>query len=466
MPVILVVVLVGAYVIYKGLASSSLSSCRQFNRSCLTESKESTIVRLYVAVLGRSPSRADVAYWSPKLQDTSINEAAKIAQWFIQSQEFKRAHPEFATITSGATQTKNEAFVTLVRQQLFGELPSILTIAYEADKLTTKAVTPAVLVARLVQSSEAKQALLNKVAVVVAVQDTPLCTARRGATQDIAGPQQSAYRQVELPQNTIINATTAKWDGLNTANQPITWATIVDGQGGNCWYGGRFIGAWNDRSPDVTWENPYHHSAGMTIRTNNFLVEGFRVHNQGDGIRMESRANNFHIRNVYLSDIHDDCVENDGFNNGLTEGSLFDGCYSGFSAANTVGNGSNNTWRIQNNLLRMKPFHTIYKPEKYVARGCKIPSHHGLFKGWSSNNPGPNVVLKNNIFMAEEIPCSGTLDIPPNMKLSECRNNTFVWLGKGPFPYTLPSCIRVTTDKRVWDNAVSRWKQQHPSVGW
>jgi hypothetical protein len=37
-----------------------------------------------------------------------------------------------------------------------------------------------------------------------------------------------------------------------------------------------------------------------------------------------------------------------------------------------------------------------------------------------------------------------------------------VWTGAGPFPQTLPSCFKITTDASVWTNAVNTWKSNHP----
>lgn len=458
LPLLVLVIGIGGYLVYRSYAGTTLVSCQRFENSCLTESRQSTIVRLYYTILGRAPSQEDISYWTGRMlgyNGSKLN-AAQVAEAIVNSPEFKNKHGQLS----------NEAFVSTVYQQANGVSASTQTFKTTADQLNSRKLARGTYLVQLANSSNTKQALLNKVALALAVKTSSLCLSRNTGNVDIANTQKTPYRNVTLPQSSVINATTAKWDGKKTDGSAITWATIVDGRDGGCWYGGRFFGSWDDRSPNVTWENPYHHSAGMVIRSSNFMVEGLRVNNQGDGISAEGGAKNFRIRNVYLSDIHDDCVQNDGFNSGLVEGSLFDGCYSGFSAASDRGSGATNTWRFENNLVRMKPFHTIYKPEKYLARGCKIPSHHGLFKGWSATNPGPKVVLKNNIFRADEDSCVGTLDIPANMNLTECSNNTFVWLGKGPFPYKLPDCIKVTTNKAVWDNAVAKWKTDHPTIGW
>ncbi len=299
----------------------------------------------------------------------------------------------------------------------------------------------------------------------VSTQPVSTCLSRKGTRQSISKLQKTAFKNYSISNNTVIDASKAYWDGSDASGVPISWAIVVDGKGPACWYGGKYTGAWDDRSRTVTWSKDYHHAGAFTIRMNDFLVEGLRAHNQGDGIRMEQRGSNFHIKDVHLSDIHDDCVENDFLHNGITENSLFDGCYAGFSAATFEGinpDGSKNTWTIRNNLMSLKSFYTMFRPEKYGTYGYSM-----LFKGWFEKGKGPSLVLENNIFMADRPPSIGRLDIPPNADLKSCKNNTFVWLGQGPMPYKdqLPkNCFTFTTDKRVWDNAVAQWKKQHPNV--
>jgi len=292
--------------------------------------------------------------------------------------------------------------------------------------------------------------------------NSSLCLRRSGEKLAVSNLQKARYTNYAIKPNTVIDGRRAYWDGTDAAGLPISWAITVDGIGPACWYGGKYTGAWDDQSRSVTWSKDYHHAGAFTIRMNDFLVEGLRAHNQGDGIRMEAGGSNFHIKEVYLSDIHDDCVENDYLHSGIVENSLFDGCYAGISAATHDGinpSGPKNVWTFRNNLLRMKAFPTMFRPEKYGSFG-----HAMLFKGWYAPNKGPQLVLENNIFLADRKSSIGDLQIPPNAVLKGCSNNTFVWLGEGPFPYKLPSCFRVTTDKSVWDNAVAQWRATYTST--
>lgn len=293
------------------------------------------------------------------------------------------------------------------------------------------------------------------------------CLARSGQVINLSGLQKGRVTRYSITPNTIFNAKNIYWDGTDTAGRPVNWPLGFDGTGPACWYGGRYQGVWDDTNANVTWGNTYHHAGAMNIRMGNFLAEGFRADNQGDGITMTHAGATFHIRGVHLSNMHDDCVENDALYSGITEDSFFNGCYSGFSADshNDSSNGSNNTWLIENNLLRMKPFPTVHRVSYFTDRGCSLPNHMHIFKGWwRPASPGPKVVLKNNIFKFDIRPCDTYPVIPPGMPLAQCSNNIIVYTGPGNFPQPIPPCFTITRDASVWNNAVTKWKQTHPDA--
>jgi hypothetical protein len=80
------------------------------------------------------------------------------------------------------------------------------------------------------------------------------------------------------------------------------------------------------------------------------------------------------------------------------------------------------------------------------------------------NSRSPRFILRNNVFRADRVgqESDRRMGIPPGHVL-ECENNVMVWLGPGNYPAALPSCFRVTKDKRVWDDAVARGTAQHPA---
>jgi hypothetical protein len=286
------------------------------------------------------------------------------------------------------------------------------------------------------------------------------CLKRAGTRVALTGPQSREYHVIE-PANTVIDASTAKWSGASGGLR--TWPITIDGPGPVCWYGGTFDGDWDDSDPAITWENPYHHSGGITIRAPGMLVEGLRIDNQGDGVNVDKGGTNFDLRGIHLSNIHDDCIQDDYLYSGKIEDSFLESCYVGFSAAWTnlpAGTGIGNVLQIDNTLEHSScsvPYYT------------RADSCYGLwFKGWYETDIGPNLILRNDIFRFDQI--SGQMSfseaqytVPNNAKFLACSNNIIVWTGPGNFPYPLPSCFKVTKDVSVWNDAVATWKANHPA---
>ena len=284
------------------------------------------------------------------------------------------------------------------------------------------------------------------------------CLKRTGTIVTPTGLLQARYIRSITP-NTVINATNLWWNGVYSNGEPLEWPITTGGDGPGCWFGGKYQGVWNDRDPNVTWADPYHKSGVITVRSPQFLVEGLRADNSGDGVRFEGNAHGFHVRGVYMSNMHDDCVENDHMNSGTIEDSLFDGCYAGISAdhTNPTLDGSNDTMVFKNNLLYMKPMPTVFRG---TAPGTAM-----LFKGWSgAGSPAPAMVIENNVFRIDQKPGFESHNIPSRMKITSCSNNVIVWLGPGEFPYNYPSCFRITKDINVWNAAVAKWKEDHANV--
>ncbi len=211
-------------------------------------------------------------------------------------------------------------------------------------------------------------------------------------------------------------------------------------------------------------------NAGVAFTNGAFTVDGVRIDNVTDGIRPR-REGGFVVRNVHLSFIRDDCVENDHLQDGLVEDSLFDGCYTGFSARPSPAivdsgyNGVGKTWTISRSLVRLQP---LPGPDGGSVDGLG----HGAFFKWHlwddpARSLSPQLALHGNIFMLERVggPGGDRMGVPPEQVVA-CSDNVIVWLGSGPFPGVLPpGCFTVTTDRRVWDDAVADWIVRHPEVG-
>jgi len=196
----------------------------------------------------------------------------------------------------------------------------------------------------------------------------------------------------------------------------------------------------------------------MFIYSPNSTVEVAHVTNYGDGIRIENYAENFVIRDVRITDSHDDCVEDDRQHNGLIDDSYLDGCFvlissrPGAAVPPSVDGRANNI-TIQNSLLWQKGMPTC-------GFAGQFPPCTGPTWKWDnrSGKPGPKLVLKNDVIRIDQKPSNGDLKFPPQVS---CENTTLVWLGPGTYPVAMPPGCTVTTNISVWNAAVSAWLARH-----
>ncbi len=286
------------------------------------------------------------------------------------------------------------------------------------------------------------------------------CLARSGPIDAVVGAQFEELRRPSVADGTVFDASSAVWAGRDVDGDDIAWTVTLrngDTGRGSCWFGGEINGPWNDTDSGVTWEEPYHHAGGMTIELADFLIEGVRIDNQGDGIR--TYGPDIRVVGAHLSDIHDDCIENDDLYSVTIERSLLDGCYVGLSArpfTTSAPDGSGNLWTVSDSLIRLEAQPTVYKGPS--------PGHGGFFK-WDDEGRAPQLSIHDTVLRADQYPNHGTLGIPDGLEIASCSNNTMVWLGDGDFPGELPDCFDVTTDEAVWANAVTEWRRESSRPG-
>lgn len=233
-----------------------------------------------------------------------------------------------------------------------------------------------------------------------------------------------------------------------------------------CWAGGA-IHYTNDY--DITWgESKTPNNAALMSWTGDITFDGVRIHNAHDAIRpRRSPAAFWTIRNSWVTYNRDDCIENDFMAAGLVDDSLFDGCYVFLSSRIPDATDYGNTVTVQNSLIRMQEM-----PGPYGHEDPTIMGHGPLFKYQADS---PDLVLKNNIFLMESYVTtrntvrsqSASFDLLGFPKLAGCSGNVIVWTGPGEFPGNIPndpSCVTVTTDRTVWDDARAKWLAEHPLV--
>lgn len=126
-PIVLVVILVGAYVIYRSFAAVS-TSCPPTTtdvEQCTTTSDEAKIARLYYTIMGRTPDQAGLYYWVSQLQNGKT--LLSIAKSFLGTPEFRARY--------GANST-NKEFITKLYQNMFNREPSNADLIYWENQLT------------------------------------------------------------------------------------------------------------------------------------------------------------------------------------------------------------------------------------------------------------------------------------------------------------------------------------------
>jgi hypothetical protein len=218
-----------------------------------------------------------------------------------------------------------------------------------------------------------------------------------------------------------------------------------------------------------TWEDLERNYNGdaldIGVEADWAVVDGLRADNVFDAIAVQGPAEaELVVRNVHLTDIRDDCIENDHNPKSLTiQSSLLDGCFTGISerpderqhpqpmaapGAVTILDGV---------LLRVKaqPFGTACHHAAACADG---KGANGLFK-WSPAGT-PSVRIRDSILRVDRYSAYGPSEMlfPPGTVV---ENSVLVWLGPGAYPASLPPGLGVTTDVTVWDRARSAWLCRH-----
>lgn len=304
-------------------------------------------------------------------------------------------------------------------------------------------------------------------AAVLASATTALCVAAAPATRVVTGTHATALRDRELAAGAVLDLRAASFLASAANRYPLSFR----GGSGACIAGGTVQGQYDrgwswDRMHDVN-------NAALAFENPGLTVDGLRADNVTDGIRPRPGVG-FTIANVWLSYVRDDCVENDHLEGGLVRDALLDGCYVAFSARPSPAkrerglDGSGKLWTIRDSLVRLAAM-------PGPRGGTTGERGHGVFFKWhNTKDPtrslSPRLALHGNIFLAEGSGPKGgyRLGVPP-ARLASCSNNVVVWLGSGKFPGNVPDdCFRVTTDRRVWDDAVATWHRRHgydPATG-
>jgi hypothetical protein len=325
--------------------------------------------------------------------------------------------------------------------------------------------------------------------------DTFACLAEHGRRViEVTGDYgYDRFHYTERADDAVFNARGARWSFQTfptpRQNYPIS---IKGGAANACWIGGLVAGT---NPPTAGWGEMYSVANGSGFNfgdgrsTEGFTLDGIRMDNVWDGIRPRGHADNFHVKNVWVSNGRDDCFEDDHGDTGVLEDSLFEACHMGISSRAGKGRGRNEAQaqqasapvepppgagdrvlEIRNTLISLGA-HPKPNPKRANFPWFKDPGHGMFFKLGAGDL---KFKLYDNLFMLEQYPNNSkrAWGLPPEDfadRLADCSGNVLVWLGEGEYPGPFhndrfPNCWTVTTDRSVWERARQDWIDRHPQV--
>jgi hypothetical protein len=278
-----------------------------------------------------------------------------------------------------------------------------------------------------------------------------------------------------LENGTAIDARGDVWDTTNPGPNGYRVGIKIHAKTGSrndlCLVGGRITSGELD--PENTSWNTWHSAYGMIVEVDDITVIGTSFANTGDMISFQGE--DWHVIGVRAEApagwpgayIHDDCIENDGMENGIVEDSKFDGCNI-FMSSNSGVNGGHRTVRVTDTLVRLQAYRNNFDVPKYGEN-----THGGFFKFANPLNVGqgtpPKLVIKDSVFRADQ-PGSfggnagGFLGLPPG---TECDNvmliGTEAWQARDRASWQA-QCTNLTYGTIAdWNARVADWDADHPA---
>jgi hypothetical protein len=339
--------------------------------------------------------------------------------------------------------------IGLTRKQVLGTL-AVLVVLAGASVVVVKARS----------LEEAPQQQISTQGIELAGCPTP---SRYGtAPTAVAGTVQT-YRLTAVPDNHAYDLRSARVVGFpESSRYPLLFGKNRPGRS-TCVVGGTVEG---QQSRDLTWQTMKRvfDGDGLSIKSTAGVVDGIRIDNVQDGIgTIGGDPGGITIRNVYMTYIRDDCLENDAIVQVTLRDSLLDGCYSAISERPGAGTTPplpppTETTTLDGVLIRLQPMPFNKERATCPRNAADGLGHSGFFK-WSRY--ANRLVVKDTVLLAERnsVNCGSSLNLP---RSGSYDNVKLVWLGPGKYPGRVPgSGVTVTSDRGVWDRARAEWLTRH-----
>lgn len=273
-----------------------------------------------------------------------------------------------------------------------------------------------------------------------------------------------------LPEGSEVDARTALFRVANSANPfptadkpcdkgdlPVNpYPLQVRDSPGFTLRGGLFSGAVPLESD---WEDTYCNSAGILLRDGiDGSIEAPRLRRVWDAIRITEGTSGFHLRGAWISEVRDDCIENDYLNGGLVEDSLLDGCFSGLSMRAPDGEerlATGGPFVLRGVLMRMQSY--LYKAELHEGPPLKVDESQAEIE-----------VYDSILVMEDRSPVSQSRLSIGWSRIGKCSGNLLLWTADTPWPRKFtppPDCFQIVEGEEaraLWQKARRNWIDCHP----
>jgi hypothetical protein len=220
---------------------------------------------------------------------------------------------------------------------------------------------------------------------------------------------------------------------------------------------------------DWTWEQAHDFggSGDKTYTGRLALIDGERVHNVEDGWHPRelpefSNTGVIEMRNVYMTGIRDDAVENDNFMPGLIEDSLFDGVLTFLSEQNQSGGTPTTMGANEDQYIRVT---RVYA--RLISTNSNGTGNPGRWFKWLPlGTVNHKLIITDSVFATHgPSPRDGwsALNFPPGTTFQ--GTNYVLWLGApGEYRATIPAGViflegQAAIDK--WNAVRNTWLINH-----
>jgi hypothetical protein len=225
--------------------------------------------------------------------------------------------------------------------------------------------------------------------------------------------------------------------------------------------GGIFRGAVPQ---ETDWRPTYCDSAAVILRDSpDAIVDGVRISDAWDGLRVWTNSHSFVLENSWLSSVRDDAIENDLLVGGRISDTLIDGTFMGLSlrpVRSSAAMRASGRVDISGSLIRLAEY--PYEGQWRLGALLKVDQY------------SPDVAITNSVIAVDGPRGSAPVGRYWALgwdKVAASSNNLFLWLSDAALPKKLAvprSGFRVLQGapaRAAWASARKNWIDCHPKVG-